>query len=144
MSTLPVDEEARRLVRVIVRRVMETLPVEVPTLSAARFGLFEASIETLPVEVVIPRLVTLIEEEMTTSTLEPREEPDTASAPVLGSVVFVTVAEPRDSKNPGKKRKDPDCLPYVRFKRRFGLLTKETFTLPNDSEIDRDMDFTAL
>ena len=77
---------------VVVRTVIEMLPVEVLTLSEARLGLFEASTETLPVEVLMFRSFTLMTEvEMTMPILEPVEDPETASVPVFGFEVFVTV-----------------------------------------------------
>lgn len=91
MSTLPVDEDACKLVMVVVRRVIEMLPVEVLTLSEVRLGLFDASTETLPVEVLMFRSVTLTTEvEMTTPILEPVEDPETASIPVFEFEVFIT------------------------------------------------------
>lgn len=95
MSTLPVDEDARKIVKVVVRAVIEMLPVEVLTLSAVRLGLFEASTETLPVLVLMFRSVTLtIEVEMTMPILEPVEDPATSSAPLFRFEVFVTVKDP--------------------------------------------------
>ena len=95
MSMLPVDEDARKLVSVVVRTIIEMLPVEVLTLSAARLGLFEASTDTLPVEVLMFSSDTRTAEvEMKMPMLEPVEVPETVSMPVDGFEVFVTVVDP--------------------------------------------------
>ncbi len=89
------DEDACSFVRVVVRTAIEMLPVEVLTLSAVKLGLFEASTETLPVEVLMVKSDTLMREaEMTIATLEPEEEPETVRVPVFGFEEFVTVVVP--------------------------------------------------